>query len=73
VIPIMIRDDARIFMIGEELFREGIFINPVRYPAVGKHKSRFRMSISAAHTKQDLEQGTETIARVLRRYGVCQS
>jgi hypothetical protein len=31
------------------------------------------MSISAAHTKQDLEQGTETIARVLRRYGVCQS
>ena len=73
VIPIMIRDDARIFMIGEELFREGIFINPVRYPAVGKHKSRFRMSISAAHSKQDLEQGADTIARVLKRYGICQS
>jgi glycine C-acetyltransferase len=73
VIPIMIRDDARIFMIGEELFREGIFINPVRYPAVGKHKSRFRMSISAAHTKQDLEQGADAIARVLTRYGICQS
>ncbi len=71
VIPIMVRDDARIFMIGEELLREGVFINPVRYPAVGKHKSRFRMSISAAHTQQDLEEGAATITRVLRRYGIC--
>ena len=71
VIPIMVRDDARIFMMGEEIFREGVFINPVKYPAVGKHKSRFRMSISAAHTEQDLSEGAEILARVLRRYGVC--
>jgi len=72
VIPIMVRDDARIFMIGEEIMREGVFINPVRYPAVGKHKSRFRMSISAAHTPEDLKEGAQAIARVLRRYGLCQ-
>ena len=51
VIPIMVRDDARVFQMGEEIFQEGVFINPVKYPAVGKHKSRFRMSISAAHTR----------------------
>ena len=72
VIPIMVRDDARIFMIGEEMMREGVFINPVRYPAVGKHKSRFRMSISAAHTPEDLEEGATKIGKVLRRYGLCQ-
>ena len=71
VIPIMVRDDARIFMIGEELLREGVFINPVRYPAVGKHKSRFRMSISAAHSPEELEDGAEIIIRVLRKYGIC--
>ena len=71
VIPIMVRDDARIFMMGEELLREGVFINPVKYPAVGKHKSRFRMSISAAHSREELEEGAETIGRVLRRYGIC--
>lgn len=71
VIPIMVRDDARVFQMGEELFREGVFINPVKYPAVGKHKSRFRMSISAAHTKEDLEEGAEKIIKVLRRYDVC--
>ncbi len=71
VIPIMVRDDARVFQMGEELFREGVFINPVKYPAVGKHKSRFRMSISAAHSREELEEGAGVIVDVLRRYGVC--
>ena len=70
VIPIMIRDNARVFDIGEQLFREGVFINPVKYPAVGKHKSRFRMSISAAHTREDLEEGAAIIVRVLERNGI---
>ncbi|MDH3270559.1 MAG: aminotransferase class I/II-fold pyridoxal phosphate-dependent enzyme [Gemmatimonadota bacterium] len=72
VIPIMVRDDARIFSMGEEIFREGVFINPVKYPAVGKHKSRFRMSISAAHSNEELEEGADKIITVLRRYGICQ-
>jgi glycine C-acetyltransferase len=71
VVPIMVRDDARVMAMGQDLLREGIFINPVKYPAVGKHKSRFRMSISSAHSEQDLEQGADIIARVLRRYGIC--
>ncbi len=70
VIPIMIRNDETIFDIGEQLFREGIFINPVKYPAVGKHKSRFRMSVSAAHSQEELEEGAEIIARVLERNGI---
>jgi glycine C-acetyltransferase len=72
VIPIMVRDDARIFTIGEAIFRSGVFINPVKYPAVPKHKRRFRMSISAAHTREDLEQGAQRIAGVLREFGICQ-
>ena len=70
VIPIMIRNDATIFDIGEQLFREGIFINPVKYPAVGKHKSRFRMSVSSAHSREELKEGAEIIARVLVRNGI---
>lgn len=71
VIPIMVRDDARIFQMGEEIFRDGVFINPVKYPAVGKHKSRFRMSISAAHTEEELDKGADIIIGVLKRYGIC--
>jgi len=70
VVPIMIRNDATIFGIGEQLLQEGVFINPVKYPAVGKHKSRFRMSISAAHSTDDLDEGAEIIVRVLKRNGI---
>ena len=70
MIPIMVRNDAKVFDLGEELLRDGVFINPVKYPAVGKHKSRFRMSISAAHTREDLEKGAEIIIDVLRRNNI---
>jgi glycine C-acetyltransferase len=70
VIPIMIRNDTKILGIGEQLLREGVFINPVKYPAVPKHKSRFRMSISAAHTREEMERGADVIVRVLRNNGI---
>ena len=71
VISIMIRDDAGIFQIAEDLLHRGVYINPVRFPAVGKHKSRFRMSISAAHTRSELEEGAEIIISILQKYGKC--
>ena len=71
VIPIMVQDDARVFEIGEALMHEGIYINPIKYPAVPKHKSRFRMSVSAAHSREELEEGARIITSVLQRYGTC--
>ncbi len=71
VIPILVRSDARVFEIGEALMYEGVYLNPVKYPAVPKHKSRFRMSISAAHSREELETGAKIITRVLQRYGIC--
>jgi len=73
IIPIMIRDDRRIFAIAEELLHEGVFLQPVNYPAVTKHRSRFRISISAAHTQDQLAEGARIISRVLRRNGLCPS
>lgn len=70
IIPIMINDDVLIFTIARELMEEGIFLNPVCYPAVGVKRSRLRVSVSAAHEPADLEQSAETIATVLRRHRV---
>jgi glycine C-acetyltransferase len=71
VIPVMIRDDARIFSIVEQLLEGGVYLNPVRYPAVGKHRSRVRISVSAAHTREELTEGADVIIRVLRQNGLC--
>lgn len=72
VIPVMINDDVRIFGIVRELIAEGVYLNPVRYPAVSVRRSRLRLAISASHDPAELKEGAATIARVLRRNGVLQ-
>lgn len=70
VIPVIIKDDVKIFSMAKELMENGVFLNPICYPAVKCHKSRFRISISAAHSQEMLKAGAEIIAKVLRKHGV---
>jgi glycine C-acetyltransferase len=69
VIPIMIRDDDRIFQVAEDVIRHGVYLNPVRYPAVGKHRSRLRISVTASHSAAELREAADIIARVLDKHG----
>ncbi len=69
VIPIMIRDDDRIFKVAEDMIHNGVYLNPVRYPAVGKHRSRLRISVTAAHAHDELREAADIIARVLDHHG----
>lgn len=70
IIPIMVRNDRRVFAIGHKLLRAGVYLQPVIYPAVAKHRSRFRVSISAAHTIDQLDEGAAILVRVLRDEGI---
>jgi len=70
VIPVMIRNDRRIFEIGHRLQRAGLYLQPIVYPAVAKHRSRFRISVSAAHTHDQLNEGVAILAHVLREEGL---
>ncbi len=70
VIPIMVYEDAKVFGIAESLRAEGIFLQPVNYPAVSKGKARFRLSVSASHTIDQLEYAAQTIANVLKEAGI---
>jgi 8-amino-7-oxononanoate synthase len=66
ILPIMIRNDRRIMDIAHRLQTAGLYLQPILYPAVTKHRSRFRISVSASHTIEQLEEAVNTIARVLR-------
>ena len=67
VIPVMIRNDRRIMHIATRLQEAGLYLQPIIYPAVAKHRSRFRMSISASHTREHLDQAVSILVRVLRQ------
>lgn len=70
VIPIMIKDDTGIFEVARRLEAAGVYLNPVLYPAVKRGRSRFRVSISAAHDPAMLVEAAGIIGRVLRESGV---
>ena len=73
VMPVMVNNDSRVLQVAEKIQDRGLFLNPVTYPAVPKHKSRLRISVSAAHSEEDLEQAVQTIASVLREEGICRA
>jgi glycine C-acetyltransferase len=73
VMPVMVNNDLKVFAVAEKIQDRGLFLNPVVYPAVPKHKSRLRISVSAAHSEQELEQAVQIIAGVLREEGICKA
>ena len=71
VMPVLVNNDAKLFRVAEEVQRRGLFVQPVTYPAVPKHRSRLRVSVSAAHSEEQLERAVGIIAGVLREEGIC--
>jgi 8-amino-7-oxononanoate synthase len=55
IIPILIGDDEKGFMLWKLLRDAGIFTTPVIYPAVPQGQALIRTSYAANHTDQDLE------------------
>jgi glycine C-acetyltransferase len=53
-----IRKAARLF------HNKNIFINPIEYPAVPASRQRFRISMMATHTKQDIDKLVEAVDEV---------
>jgi 8-amino-7-oxononanoate synthase len=70
IVPIMIRNDKRIFEISKKLQRAGLYLQPIIAPAVAKHRSRFRVSISATHSTADLDLAAAILVETLREEGI---
>lgn len=72
ITPIMLGEAPLAQEFSRELFEEGVFAMAIGYPTVPKGKARIRVMISAAHSRDDLEQGLEAFAKVGRKLGVIQ-
>lgn len=66
ILPVLIKNDARVFAVAEKLQQQGLYVQPVTYPAVPKHQSRLRFSVSAAHTPAHIEQAAQVVISTLR-------
>jgi glycine C-acetyltransferase len=54
----------------KELFDEGVFAMSIGFPTVPRGEARIRVMISAAHSKEDLDQGLAAFEKVGRELEV---
>jgi 8-amino-7-oxononanoate synthase len=55
IIPVLVHDDEKCFMLWRLLREEGIFTTPVVYPAVPHGHALIRTSYGAGHTNEELD------------------
>jgi glycine C-acetyltransferase len=70
ITPIMLGEATLAQQFSRALFDEGLFAMALGFPTVPRGKARIRVMISAAHSRQDLDQGLDIFARVGRKLGV---
>src|SRR5580658_4069080 len=56
IIPMMIGDEGKAMQITAALLDKGVFIPAVRFPTVARGQARLRLTMTAAHSKADIEQ-----------------
>src|SRR5438034_10809212 len=65
VMPIVIGDRERMYRLGHELRRRGLWVAPVDYPAVPQNRICFRACVTAKHTRADLDEALNILADTL--------
>ena len=70
ITPIMLGEAPLAQEMSRKLFENGIFATPIGYPTVPKGKARLRVMISAAHSREDLDQGLEKFVQCGKDLGI---
>jgi glycine C-acetyltransferase len=70
IIPIIIGDELLLRKMSKRIHEEGLFINPIPYPAVPRNQTRFRITVMATHTKEDLDAALEVLEKVGREFSI---
>jgi len=70
ITPVMLGEAPLAQEFSRQLFETGVFAMAIGFPTVPRGKARLRVMISAAHERNDLDQGLEAFAGVGRKLGV---
>jgi 8-amino-7-oxononanoate synthase len=65
IVPIIIGDEAKAVTAANGLREQGIFVPAIRYPAVARGSARLRVTLTAAHTKPEVEQLAAALSQIV--------
>ena len=66
IVPIMIGDAVEAAAMADRLLAEGIYVRAFSFPVVPRGKARIRTQMSAAHSRDDLDQAITAFEKVRR-------
>ena len=64
---------ADVFSVARTFHEAGLFVNPVIFPAVPAHEQRFRISLMASHTRDDLDRLVACVGEIVRGWRSAES
>lgn len=67
IIPVILGETAAAIQMSDLLLSEGVFVTGFGYPVVPQGQARVRCQISAAHTRQDLDQALAAFQKIGRQ------
>ncbi len=70
IVPVILGETALAIRMSEELLAEGVFVTGFGYPVVPQGQARVRCQVSAAHTREHLDQALAAFQKVGRRLGL---
>jgi 8-amino-7-oxononanoate synthase len=70
ILPVMTHDRQRTMGLSERLLELGVFCQGIRPPTVPPGTSRLRFTVTAAHTRDDLDQALQAVERAFREFAL---
>jgi len=65
ILALRVPAHADVFTIARRFHQAGLFVNAVVFPAVPANEQRFRISLMATHTQEDLDRLVRCVAGVV--------
>jgi glycine C-acetyltransferase len=66
ITPVIVGEATAAMKFSDRLFEEGVFAQGIGYPTVARDKARVRTIVTAAHTRDELQQALDVFGRVGR-------
>ena len=64
--PVLIGDNEKLIQINKALIQQGFLVGAIRPPTVPQNSARLRITVSAAHSQQQLESLVAALAKILK-------
>ena len=61
ILPLMVGAEAEAIALSDQLLEAGVFVPPIRYPTVARGEARLRITVSAAHSSDDIKKLLEVL------------